>query len=135
MSSNKKPRKINFVLIATLSLLSIGGSFYTEFHNSPPCFLCLTIRYSVIAIFLISLVSLFLEKIKFTLILPIAIAFWADLKLINQEFFKESQICEGNVCQTPEFFGIRLSIWALLILSSISVILLLDIIMRSKKKQ
>lgn len=123
------------LLIIFLSLLSIVGSFYTEFYILPPCSLCITIRYSMIGIFLIALLSLFSKKIKFILILPIAISLWADLKLIKQEIFSsERNVCEGNICQTPELLGIRLSIWAFLIILSIIAILLFDIIRKLKKQ-
>lgn len=131
----KKAIDKTILLIILLSFLSVAGSFYTEFYKYPPCSLCLTIRYSMIAILLIALLSILSRKIKFILILPITISLWADLKLIKHEMLSsESNLCEGNICQTPEFLGIRLSIWALLIILSIITILLLDIIRKLKKQ-
>lgn len=118
-------KKIRRILVIFLSVLSIFGSFYVELFQTLPCNFCLIIRYSVVAVLILSSLSLILEKIFLLNILPIGIAFWADMKLISGEFF--SQTCEQNTCFTPEFLGIRMSIWALIVLSAFSIILLLEL--------
>ncbi len=48
---------------------------------------------------------------------PLIPAIMADIVLIiNETKIGKQGICEGNICQTPEFLGIKTSIWALAII-------------------
>lgn len=122
--------KVRMIAILFLSLAGIFGSVYTEIFQSAPCNFCLIIRYSVIAISFISFLSLFWKQLSFLMIVPISVALWADYKIISAEFFSGNYVCEGEICQTPEFLGIRLSIWAIMILSAILFLFVFDTIQK-----
>ncbi len=115
----------------TLALASVGflGSLYIElFQNQNPCHFCLVIRYSMLSIFLISLVGIFSKYIFYFSLLPIAVAGYADAKLIALERNIDIGICTGVVCETPIFLGVRLSVWAMFIITSIFLALFGDIL-------
>lgn len=67
------------------------------------------------------------------MVIPISVALWADYKIMSAEFFPKNYVCEGDVCQTPEFLGIRLSIWAMMILSAILFLFVFDTIQKIRE--
>ncbi len=101
-----------------LCLIGVAGSFWVEFvQGEMPCKLCLIIRYSLVCTGAIFIISLFYEKIKMLSPFPLIPAIMADIVLIiNETKIGKQGICEGNICQTPEFLGIKTSIWALAII-------------------
>jgi len=104
-----------------LCAIGIIGSFWVEFvQGNLPCKLCLIIRYSLASTGAIFVISLFYEKIKMLSIFPTIPAIMADIVLIiNETKIGKQEICEGNICQTPEFLGVKTSIWALIIILSL----------------
>jgi disulfide bond formation protein DsbB len=104
-----------------LCATGILGSFWVEFvQGNLPCKLCLIIRYSLASTGAIFVISLFYEKIKMLSIFPTIPAIMADIVLIiNETKIGKQEICEENICQTPEFLGVRTSIWALIIILSL----------------
>lgn len=101
-----------------LCVIGVGGSFWVEFvQGEIPCKLCLIIRYSLAITGAVFIISLFYEKIKMLSPFPLIPAIMSDIVLIiNETKIGKQGICEGNICQTPEFLGIRASIWALAII-------------------
>jgi disulfide bond formation protein DsbB len=108
---------LGIILCAT----GIFGSFWVELvQGNLPCKLCLIIRYSLASAGAIFIISLFYEKIKMLSIFPTIPAIMADIVLIiNERKIGKQGICEGNICQTPEFLGVKTSIWALIIILSL----------------
>jgi disulfide bond formation protein DsbB len=108
---------LGIILCAT----GILGSFWVEFvQGNLPCKLCLIIRYSLASTGVIFVISLFYEKIKMLSIFPTIPAIISDIVLIiNETKIDKRGICEGNICQTPEFLGVKTSIWALIIILSL----------------
>jgi disulfide bond formation protein DsbB len=108
---------LGIILCAT----GILGSFWVELvQGNLPCKLCLIIRYSLASAGAIFIISLFYEKIKMLSIFPTIPAIMADIVLIiNERKIGKQGICEGNICQTPEFLGVKTSIWALIIILSL----------------
>jgi disulfide bond formation protein DsbB len=111
--------KIKWTLLEIiLCLIGVAGSFWVEFvQGEMPCRLCLIIRYSLASAGTIFIIGLSYEKIKMLSIFPLIPSIMADIVLIiNEMKIGKQGICEGNICQTPEFLGVRTSIWALAII-------------------
>lgn len=120
----KNPR---ILLISFLSLCGLFGSIYTEVFRIAPCPLCLIIRYSMVAILLVSAVSLFVRKLMFIMPIPIITAFVADIILLQRETQPQNNLCGELICEDPRFLGIRLSVWAIILLASISFLFILEV--------
>jgi len=124
------------ILLALLSLTGITGSFWLSASGEIPCPFCLMTRYSILAIFILSILAIFLKKnpvyIGTTLISIVPIV--ASSVLVHNDYFVQggTEICyseDASVhCTSPLVFGIHVSLYALLIsigILSISLFLLI----------
>jgi len=119
----KKSISVTKFLVVFLSLTGIIGSFSLSASGEIPCPYCLIARYSLIVIFLLSLIALFLKKDLFYIgtallsILPIV----ASSILVYNDYFVQggTEICYSENssvhCTSPVVFGIHVSLYALLI--------------------
>jgi len=103
------------------SLIGIAGSFYLSVSGEIPCPYCLTARYSLLVIFILSIISLFIKKnylYFFTTVISFAPVIASLMLIINDYKISGSEICfeNGSVhCTSPLFLGIHVSIYALLV--------------------
>ena len=132
INTEKKEVKENSTVWITGSKLKILGTFiglagfigsmwFELGRGEVPCPFCLTIRYSLLASAALFIVSIFLRKAAYLLPIPLVISLVADIILISNELKASSDVETGicgpeTVCKTPEFLGINLSLWALILI-------------------
>ncbi len=128
------------IMIPALSLIGTAGSFYLSLSGETPCPYCLTARYSLIFILIISCVAFFFEKVLFYIITSLIsiLPMGASLILIINDYRIEgSEICyadSGVYCTSPLFLGIHVSIYAFLIALTIFGVSSLIVILKLLKQ-
>lgn len=118
------------ILAIFLCIAGVSGSFYVQiFQGENPCKLCLIIRYSLITTLIAFLISFFVQKFSVFTLFSILPATVSDIFLIisEQNQMNNSILCQPNSCYTPEFLGIRMSIWAISVIIPLIAISLLEI--------
>ncbi|GBD03484.1 Disulfide bond formation protein B [bacterium HR19] len=118
------------ILAVFMCVAGIAGSFYVQiFQGENPCKLCLIIRYSLITTLIAFLISFFVQKFSVFALFSVLPAIVSDIFLIISEHREMSNpvLCQPNSCHTPEFFGIKMSIWAISVIIPIIAISLLEI--------
>lgn len=140
----KSRGKSKFVKVFGILLGIAGfiGSLWVEFgEGEMPCPFCLTIRYSLLAVSLLLIGSFFFKKLLYLSLIPIITALVADVILISNEMSShaiEAGLCgQENICKTPQFLGINLSIWAIMFIIPIggAIIHCINIERKSENKR
>lgn len=114
-------------LLLCLPVMGTAGSFYLSASGEIPCPYCLVVRYSLIAIFVISVAGVLSKKdllFLLTAIISIAPVVASSILVVNDYFLQGgTEICytanEEVHCTSPLVLGIHVSLYALLISSII----------------
>ncbi len=116
--------KIARATAITVGIIGIIGSFYIEkIQGEIPCKLCLIIRYSIILFTIAAILSTLYLPVIFAGLISLIPGILSDINLIisenstNHTGFCGEQQGVQQVCSTPEFLGIKTSVWGLVILS------------------
>lgn len=111
------------IVIPFVSLTGIIGSFSLSASGEIPCPYCLIARYSIMVIFLLSVIGLFLKKNPIYIVIAIISLppIIASATLVVNDYFLQggTEICYSENsqvhCTSPMVFGIHVSLYTLLI--------------------
>ncbi len=127
------PSKVIVLLIAIIALVGIALSLYTEFiRGIAPCFSCYILRFSYIAIFLLSLVYSKYRRISY-FILPISlliigVSAWGMLGFLGYQ----SNPCIES-CALPTELGVSYTLFTLALIGGITELILTLILIKRGK--